>query len=94
MLKDIEIKSAIELFVNSIYNGESDWLEAEKGDWIDAVWEELSNWKEDKRGCRKSPVNRFEGKANTLQRISDLLDRRFEALKDEGYPVPVFCGGY
>ena len=86
MMNDSEIEGAIELYVNCIYDGAPDWLEASKEEWINAVWEELSEWKD---SCKKSHENRFYGKKNVTARISELLDKTFERLRNEGYDVKV-----
>lgn len=89
MLDNSEIEEAIEMYVNCIYDGASDWLEASKEEWINAVWNELSDWKWKCGKGDKSHENRFYGKKNVTARISELLDKTFERLRNEGYDVKV-----
>lgn len=84
-----QIKSNIEMFVNSIYdNGEdSGWLKATLEDWIKAVYEETINWYDDDGFCYRSHVNRFNGKDNLIKLIKEELVIRLNELKKEGYEI-------
>lgn len=91
----MEIESAVEGFVNCIYdctdeNGfdESGWSDATFDEWLKATYEELITWKTDNHGSYwHSNVNRFEGKENILKKIEPVLINRLKELKEEGYNV-------
>lgn len=88
-VKDSEIRSAIEMFVNSIYDEreESGWTTATEKEWVYAVYTELSNTKRMDFGAwcveYDSPVNRFDGKDNLIMRIRPLLEMRLLRLAKE-----------
>lgn len=89
-IQNEEIESAIELFVNSIYdNGpESDWADASLEDWQKAVYEELVTWKTDNKGSYwHSNENRFVGKDSLMKRITPMIKKRLQELEDEGYQI-------
>ena len=80
-----EIRSAIEMFVNSLYDDpESGWVVASESAWIFAVYNELTNCKrmDFVTFCieYESPVNRFEGKDNLINRIRPILEMRLLKL--------------
>lgn len=86
----MEIESATEMFVNSIYdNGdESGWVEATLEQWIDAVYKELVTWKTDNRGTYwHSNENRFEGREDLVKKIKPYVVQRLKELKKEGYAI-------
>lgn len=88
-VKNDEIKSAIEMFVNSIYdNGkESGWVTASEKEWIYAVYTELTTTKRMDFGTwciqYESPVNRFDGKDNLINQIRPILEMRLLRLAKE-----------
>lgn len=84
-----EIESTIEMFVNSIYDEgeESGWLNASLDRWIEVVYKELTSWKSVSGSYWTSNENRFDGKANIINRIKPLLKNRLNELKAEGYDV-------
>lgn len=85
-----EIESAIEMFVNSVYDDEnSGWVNAKFEDWVNAVYEELVTWKMGESGCTFYVLNenRFDGKETIVERIKPLLKKRLTELKEEGYDV-------
>ena len=84
-----EIKGAIELFVNCIYDDgeDSGWLDATLEDWIKAVYEELTTWKTIGGWSYHSNENRFEGKSNIINRIKPLLKNRLNELKEKGFEI-------
>lgn len=85
-----EIESAIEMFVNSVYDDEnSGWINAKFEDWVNAVYEELVTWKMGESGCTfyVSNENRFDGKETIVERIKPLLKKRLTELKEEGYDI-------
>ena len=89
-ITNVEIEGAIELFVNSIYdNGpESDWTQASFQTWVDAVYEELVTWKTDSKGSYwHSNENRFVGKEQIIKRITPMIEKRLQELKEEGYHI-------
>lgn len=86
-----EIRSAIELYVNCIYDSDggksSGWADATYQEWINAVYEELTTWKNVDGECWHSNENRFDGKENIINRIKPLLTKRLERLQNEGYAI-------
>lgn len=88
-VKNTEIESAIEMFVNSIYdNGtESGWATATEKEWVYAVYTELTTTKRVDFGTwciqYESPVNRFDGKEDLINRIRPILERRLLKLAKE-----------
>lgn len=88
-VKDSEIRSAIEMFVNSIYaeKENADWATATEKEMVYAVYTELTNCKRMDFGtwCVEydSPVNRFDGKDNLIMRIRPLLEMRLLKLAKE-----------
>lgn len=89
-IQNEEIESAIELFVNSVYdNGpDSDWAHASLEDWQKAVYEELVTWKTDNKGSYwHSNENRFVGKDNLMKRITPMIKKRLQELEEEGYQI-------
>ena len=81
-----EIRSAIEMFVNSVYDDRenSSWTTASEREWIWAVYMELTNCKREYLGTfcieYESPVNRFDGKDNLINRIRPILEMRLLKL--------------
>lgn len=88
-VKNAEIESAIEMFVNSIYdNGkESGWVTATEKEWVYAVYTELTTTKRVDFGAwciqYDSPVNRFDGKEDLINRIRPILEMRLLKLAKE-----------
>ena len=82
-----EINSVIEGFVNSIYdNGEkSGWTKATFEQWLEAVYNELVNYRNIDGYSYQSNSNRFKGKENLINSIIPLLKKRLQGLKKEGY---------
>lgn len=83
-----EMKSAIELFVNCIYDEdfhgyESGWANATLNEWADAVYKELITWKDDNGCCYHSHENRFDGKEQIYKSIIPLIKERLNELKKE-----------
>lgn len=84
-VKNSEIESAIEMFVNSVYDDpQSGWTTASEKEWVWAVYMELTDCKREHFGtfCTEyaSPVNRFEGKDNLIARIRPILEMRLLRL--------------
>lgn len=88
-VKDSEIRSAIEMFVNSIYAEEenADWAKATEEEMVYAVYTELTTTKRMEFGTfciqYESPVNRFDGKDDLILRIRPLLEMRLLKLAKE-----------
>ena len=84
-----EIASTIEMYVNCIYDegDKSDWMTATFDEWVEVVYEEISNWKLIGSSAWKSNENRFDGKSEITERIRPILKNRLSQLKAEGYEI-------
>lgn len=80
-----EISNTTEMFVNSIYDDpQSDWATATEDEWVEAVYEEITNWKAYDHGYARSNENRFDGKDNLQKRIRTFIRSRMIELREEG----------